>query len=97
MGDIKIKVNIEDRLYLNRYAANTVSHLSIKDQTVCAKCKEKPCTDFCPAHVYEWKEGRIVAGFEGCLECGACRIGCCHDNIEWRFPRGGNGVQFRLA
>lgn len=39
----------------------------------------------------------IVIGYEGCLECGACRIGCRHDNINWKFPRGGFGIQFRLA
>ncbi|MBU1208420.1 MAG: hypothetical protein KKH04_16085 [Proteobacteria bacterium] len=30
----------------------------------------------------------ISVAYEGCLECGSCRIGCPHLNIEWRFPRG---------
>jgi ferredoxin like protein len=97
MSDIKNKVNIDDKLFLNTYIADTTSHLVIKDQTVCVNCKEKPCTDFCPARVYEFKDNKITVGFEGCLECGACRIACPNNNIDWNYPRGGFGVQFRLA
>jgi len=86
VADIKNKINIDDKLFLNTYNADTVSHLIIKDQGVCANCKEKPCTEFCPARV-----------FEGCLECGACRIACPNNNIDWNYPRGGFGIQFRLA
>jgi len=97
MGDIKDKVNIDDKLFLNTYNADTISHLIIKDEAICAKCEEKPCTEICPARVYEYKDDKLVVGFEGCLECGACRISCPHDNIDWNYPRGGFGVQFRLA
>jgi ferredoxin like protein len=97
MEKLNVKVNIEEKLYLNKYKSDTVSHLCIKDKTVCAGCKDKPCTYFCPAAVYEWKEERIIVGFEGCMECGACRIACPFNNIEWKFPRGGTGIQFKLA
>lgn len=97
MDNVKNKVNIDDKLFLNTYNADTVSHLLIKDETVCASCIEKPCTEFCPARVYEYKDEHIVVGFEGCLECGACRIACPHNNIDWNYPRGGFGIQFRLA
>lgn len=97
MSDIKKKVNIDDKLFLNTYIADTVSHLIIKEEAVCVNCDEKNCTKFCPAGVYQYKDYKIVVGFEGCLECGACRIACPHDNIDWNYPRGGFGVQFRLA
>lgn len=97
MSDIKKKVNIDDKLFLNTYIADTVSHLIIKDEGVCANCVEKNCTKFCPAGVYQYKDSKIVVGYEGCLECGACRIACPHDNIDWNYPRGGFGIQFRLA
>lgn len=97
MDDMKNKVNIDNKLFLNNYKVDTISHLVIKDPAICAKCEEKTCTNICPAHVYEWKDEHIIVGYEGCLECGACRIGCCHDNIDWKFPRGGFGIQFRLA
>lgn len=97
MEDIKAKVNIDDKLFLNTYKVDTIPHLIIKDQTVCTNCIEKPCISFCPARVYEYKDDKIIVGFEGCLECGACRIACPHNNIDWNYPRGGFGVQFRLA
>ncbi len=90
-------VIIEDKLFLNRFLVDEIPHLVIKDQKICANCQEKPCLTFCPARVYEWKDEKIIVGYEGCLECGACRIGCCFDNIEWEYPRGGFGVQYRLA
>lgn len=90
-------MKIEDKLYLNRFIVDETSHLVIKDQAVCAKCVEKPCLNFCPARVYEWKDDQLIVGYEGCLECGACRIACCEANIQWEYPRGGFGVQFRLA
>lgn len=65
-----IKVNIDDKLYLNTYNVDTVSHLAIKDQAICENCKEKTCTFICPAHIYEFKDGHLTVGYEGCLECG---------------------------
>jgi len=97
MEDSVKKVSIDDRLFLNTYNADTVSHLIIKDQSVCALCIDKPCTIICPARVYEHKDDKITVGFEGCLECGACRISCPYSNIDWNYPRGGFGIQFRLA
>ncbi len=90
-------VNIEDKLFLNRYIVDEIPHLVIIDQEVCRGCTAKPCMTFCPARVYEWKDDHTTVGYEGCLECGACRIACSFNNIQWTFPRGGFGVQFRLA
>lgn len=97
MAETKNKVNIDDKLFLNTYNTDTIAHIKIIDQSVCAKCKDKPCTYLCPARVYEDKDDKITVGFEGCLECGACRIACPFYNIDWNYPRGGFGVQFRLA
>ncbi|ASS88165.1 hypothetical protein GLN3_14745 [Geobacillus lituanicus] len=36
-------------------------------------------------------------GYEGCHECGSCRIGCPYENIRWEYPRGGHGIVFRLG
>ncbi|MCL5263980.1 MAG: 4Fe-4S dicluster domain-containing protein [Chloroflexi bacterium] len=94
------KVRIEDKLYLVRFKPDHEAHLVIIDQEVCrSNCKDRPCTFFCPARVYEWEDAnnKITVGFENCLECGACRIGCPHQNIEWRYPRGGFGVAFKFG
>jgi len=97
MGDTKNKINVDDKLFLNTYNVDTTSHLAIKDPKICENCREKICTNICPAHVYQWKDGHIIVSYEGCLECGACRICCNHDNIDWKYPRGGFGIQFRMA
>lgn len=95
---LNFNIDINDKLYLNRWKPDLQSHLVIKDNKVCEdNCPGKDCTIFCPAMVYEWKDGRIAVGHEGCLECGACRIGCPNGNIQWDYPRGGYGVQYRLA
>ncbi|SHK58227.1 ferredoxin family protein [Desulforamulus aeronauticus] len=98
LRELKTEINIDDKLFLNRWKPDHHSHLEIIDPAVCLEqCPGKDCTVFCPAKVYEWRDDRITVGYEGCLECGACRIACPHQNIRWRYPRGGYGVQFRLA
>ncbi|MCL5958290.1 MAG: 4Fe-4S dicluster domain-containing protein [Chloroflexi bacterium] len=94
------KVRIEDKLFLVKFKPDHEPHLAIISQDVCrTKCSNRPCTFFCPARVYEWEESdaKMTVGFENCLECGACRIGCPHQNIDWRYPRGGVGVTYRYG
>ena len=88
---------IEDKLYTTRYRVDHNTHLKIADMEVCRKCEGKPCTIFCPAKVYIWDEDLIRVVYEGCLECGSCRIGCPYFNITWNFPRGGYGVQHKFG
>ncbi len=97
MSEMK-KVNVDDLNYKVRFKADTKSHLQIIDTSICMeKCPDKLCTIFCPAEVYKWQGDRMQVGFEGCHECGSCRIGCPHQNIKWEYPKGGHGVIFRLA
>ncbi|MBE3578125.1 MAG: 4Fe-4S dicluster domain-containing protein [Limnochordales bacterium] len=90
-------VDVQRKLFTTRFKADKTSHLSIRDVDVCRECKDKPCLWFCPAEVYKWEDERITIAFEGCLECGTCRIGCPFDNIDWRYPRGGFGVQYKFG
>ncbi len=92
------KENIDDKLFHNRFRVDTDSHLEIIDQSVClTKCKGQPCVTFCPAFVYRPEDGRIAVNYEGCLECGSCRIGCPYKNIKWRFPKGGCGISHKFG
>ncbi len=92
-------MKIEERLALVKHSPDNVSHLLIKSADACRDCEERPCLAFCPAAVYTLNESEqaIVVAYEGCLECGACRLACPHDNIEWRWPRGGCGVAYRYG
>ena len=92
-------MKLEDKLFLVTFNADTESHLIIKDQAVCLKCKDKPCISGCPAGCYEHEEEKneVLVSFEGCLECGTCRIICPYANISWRYPRGGFGVKYKFG
>lgn len=93
-------MKLEDKLFLVRFQPDKQPHLHIINGDICLKeCKDKPCTFFCPAKVYEWHEAekRIQTAYEGCLECGTCWIGCPHDNIDWFHPRGGFGVMYKFG
>lgn len=94
----KIPEHIDDKLYTVKYKPDNDSHLC-PNQSDCAKCIEKNCTFICPADVYEWDEEqqKITVGYENCLECGACRIACPYNSLEWKHPKGGKGVTFKLG
>lgn len=89
--------SIEDKLYVDKFKHDTVSHIKV-DNAVCAKCDKKPCVNACPASVYSLNDkNEIQAAFENCLECGTCRILCTDGSIEWNQPQGGFGVCYRYG
>lgn len=92
-------MKLEDKLFLVTFNADTESHLHAKDQAVCRNCVNKPCISGCPAEVWEHDTDKdeVHAAFEGCLECGTCRIICPYDNIDWHYPRGGFGVKYKFG
>lgn len=99
MSDVKgVPQNLDDKLGAVKYTPSDKSHLC-PNQENCKICKDKPCISFCPAHVYDWDdvEERLLVGYENCLECGACRIGCTYQSIEWEYPEGGCGVTFKFG
>ncbi len=92
-----MSLKVEDLLFLDRFKVDEESHLRIKDSDICRKCEHQECLYLCPANVYRLEGDRIAVAYEGCLECGSCRIGCPHLNIEWRFPKGGYGISHKFG
>ena len=91
---------IERKLALNTYNVDpTRAHIRIIDHDVCLQCERQQCINCCPATCYTPQEdGRVLFSYEGCVECGTCRIVCyVFDNIEWTYPRGGFGIQYRYG
>jgi ferredoxin like protein len=89
---------IEKKLSLNVYNVDrSRAHIRIIDRDVCLQCVRQQCINCCPANCYvPQDDGRVVFSYEGCVECGTCRIVCnVFDNIEWTYPRGGFGIQYR--
>ena len=89
------QATLEEKLFTLGFRPDEESHLHIKDPELCTQCEGHPCTTLCPVEAYKLEGDDITVSFEGCLECGSCRIGCPHDNIEWRYPRGGFGVTYK--
>lgn len=88
--------NLENKLYTVKYTPDTISHLK-PNQEDCKECLAKPCIKICPAGVYEWNEEaqKLIVNYENCLECGACRIACEMNSLEWEYPKGTKGVTFK--
>lgn len=89
-------MTIEQRLALNHYDVDNEAHIKIKAE-ICQKCGEQQCLYVCPAECFKFKEGKISFSYEGCLECGSCRISCDQEAIEWSYPRAGFGVSYEYG
>ncbi|MDH7498548.1 MAG: 4Fe-4S dicluster domain-containing protein [Syntrophomonadaceae bacterium] len=51
----------------------------------------------CPAGLYTEAGGSVELSIDGCLECGTCLLACGPEVLEWDYPNGGAGVQFRFG
>ncbi|HID27512.1 MAG TPA: ferredoxin family protein [Methanosarcinales archaeon] len=91
------KLSLENRLGLVIFEIDREKHIKVNLEE-CKKCKEKPCLYFCPARRYTLNElNEIVHDYEGCLECGTCKFACPKGAVEFKYPRGGFGVQYRYG
>lgn len=89
--------SIEAKLTVNRHFADPDGFsIRIIDRDVCLRCVRQQCINNCPAGCFRPDdERRIDFSQSGCLECGACRVVCNEfENIEWRYPHPGFGVQY---
>ena len=59
----------------------------------------KTAVRICPAGLYSENEAGEVslATIDGCLECGTCRLACSTEVLDWKYPEGGTGVQYRFG
>jgi len=91
------KTAIDAKLGLDVFKVDKQPHIVI-DHKICRKCHHMHCLSVCPANLYSLSPGgELVVNFEGCLECGTCRLACEKCGIEWKNPRGGFGVQLRFG
>lgn len=89
-------MNIDDKLALNLFHVDKDAHIKV-DQEICRKCPHKLCTYGCPAENYKLEgDNNVVFSWEGCLECGTCRIICDQGALDWDYPRGGYGISYRF-
>jgi len=89
-------MKIDDKLALDLFHVDKDSHIQV-NQEICGTCSHKICTYVCPVENYTLEGDSVVFSWEGCLECGTCRIACDQGAITWDYPRGGFGISYRLG
>ncbi len=89
---------VDEIFELVSYNIDDEAHIKV-NREVCHACTHRACTFACPVSCYQWNEqrGRIDFAYESCLECGTCLIICDKGALEWKYPRGGFGVRYRLT
>ena len=66
------------------------------DQELCRSTgTDKVLIAVCPAGVYQERDGQLTVDYAGCLECGTCFAVAAPGAIQWHYPRGGYGVNYR--
>jgi ferredoxin like protein len=92
-------VKVEDKLAINRYRVDEGRpHVRVKRH-------EDPSpqllamTKICPAGCYQQTDdGAVEVSPAGCMECGTCRVVTAETGeIEWGYPVGGYGIQFKFG
>jgi ferredoxin like protein len=91
-------VYVDDLLMSLKYFTDEQeAHLQLIDPEACVSC-DQPCLYFCPVGAYQKQEdGHVVVASQSCIECGSCRLACPHNNVRWKYPRGGFGVAYKFG
>ena len=89
-------MSIPEKLSLNKYELDEGhAHIEVDSEICSRECKTKACLFVCPAGVYTEVDGKIMADWAGCLECGTCKAACETKALQWEYPRGGFGIIYR--
>jgi len=89
-------VKVEDKLAVNKFDIDKEVHIRIHED-ICEVCKDHSCLYVCPAGCFKQTEDHITFSYEGCLECGSCKIVCEKEAIDWALPRGGFGICYQYG
>ncbi|HZK43707.1 MAG TPA: 4Fe-4S dicluster domain-containing protein [Syntrophomonadaceae bacterium] len=90
-------LGLKAKLGLNVFKEDKEAHIIIKPGME-KDPRLKRAVIVCPAGLYTLnEEGGVDFTIDGCLECGTCRIACGPEVLDWNYPAGGSGVQFRFG
>ena len=91
-------MNIENLQQLTQFIIDEKPHI-IVDKEICRSCDHRACVQSCPANCFTWNEetNLLSVVYETCLECGTCYVVCDKGALDWTYPRGGYGVNYRLT
>lgn len=91
------KLTVDQKLALDAIKPQDAPHIRL-DAARCGACSARPCLHVCPAHLYTLsaETGEVLLEHAGCLECGSC-LAVCPEDLDWSYPSGGFGVQYRYG
>ena len=89
--------SLKAKLGVNVFKPDKTKHINIRPG--CEKVPRlKVAVQVCPAGLYSLNDrGEVELDIDGCLECGTCRIACGPEVLDWNYPNGESGVQFRFG
>jgi ferredoxin like protein len=91
-------INIENLAHITQFEVDEQPHI-ILNKDICKTCDSHTCVLVCPANCYTYQAEtrRLDVVYESCLECGTCLVICEKKALDWSYPRGGFGVNYRLT
>lgn len=90
-------LSVEKRLSLVRFNIHEEPHIVV-DTSKCRECKYQVCVKACPAGLFTIDDnGKLHFNYEGCFECGTCRVVCPEKAIKWNYPPAGFGVSLNFG
>jgi ferredoxin like protein len=90
-------MTVDDKLGIDVfYADEGHPHIEI-DESYSNKKEINRVITACPAGLYSiGEDGKVEFNYEGCLECGTCRVLSKGKLIKtWNHPRGSKGIEYR--
>jgi ferredoxin like protein len=90
-------MGLKAKLGLDVFKEDKEFHIKIKEG-MAKDPRLKRAILVCPAGLYnESESGEVSLSADGCLECGTCLLACGSEILQWHYPSGGAGVQFRFG
>ena len=91
-------LKLEDLLQRDVWDVDEDPHIEIpKDPEQQTGLPKRALVYLCPAGCYTMVGDTILFSYEGCFECGLCRVVSPEDKIKWEYPKSGKGIQFRFT
>jgi ferredoxin like protein len=89
-------MSVDNKLGLVRFRVDEHNPHIVLDETYNNEKEIHLLTMACPAGLYSYEDGTLSFNYEGCLECGTCRVLSEGKVIKsWNYPRGAKGVEYR--
>jgi ferredoxin like protein len=96
---MSIPLNLNEKLASNVFRVNAKQpHITLKPNLddAAQSAIVNTLIAACPAGLYRLQNDRLICRFEGCLECGTCRVLSSGKVVKsCKYPDGGVGVEYR--